>query len=89
MNLMSCHVFSKSKISTVILLCRSALVPYYLSKVFFIVEKEEGKLENIPETYLSKINASLLNDEDILLTSKSAIPLIVKKLKNCDPKICV
>ena len=39
MNIMSCHDFSKLTTSEVILTFRSAPVPYYLSKGFFIVEK--------------------------------------------------
>ena len=57
MNIMSCHGFSKPTISTVIITCLSVLVPYYLSELFFIVEKEEGIFENIPEKVLNKINA--------------------------------
>ena len=38
MNIISCHGFSKSSIITVIFTCRSSLVPYYLSKVFSVVE---------------------------------------------------
>ena len=71
MNIMSCHGFSKSIISTVIIKCRSTLVAYYLSKGFLIFEKEEGKFENIPEKYLRKIYAYPLHDEDSLLMCKS------------------
>ena len=38
MNVMSCHGFSKSPISTIILSCSSALVPYHLNNGFVIVE---------------------------------------------------
>ena len=41
-NIMSCNGFSKFTTSTVIIICHSALVPYFLSKVFLIVEKVEG-----------------------------------------------
>ena len=73
MNIMSCHGFSESTISTVILTCHSSLLPYYFSKGFF-VEKEEGEFENIPEQVLNKINAVPLHDEDIILMCKAEIP---------------
>ena len=38
MNIMSCHGFYKSSISTVILTCRSYLISNYLSKGFLIFE---------------------------------------------------
>ena len=41
---MSCHGFSKLTTWTVIITCRSALVPYYLSKRFIIFEKLDGIL---------------------------------------------
>ena len=50
MNIMECHGFDKYTISTVIFTCRSALVPYYLSKVFVVVETEVGGVDNIPTT---------------------------------------
>ena len=65
---------SKSTISTIILTCRSALVPHYLSKGFLIVGKVEGQFENIPERVLKQINDSPLHDEYIILKCKAAIP---------------
>ena len=47
-NIISCHGFVKSSISTVILTYHNALVPYYLSKGFFVVETEVGGVDNIP-----------------------------------------
>ena len=63
MNIISCHGLSILTISKVILTFRSALVPYYSSKDFFIVEKLEGKCESIPERALKQINASPLHAE--------------------------
>ena len=54
MNIMSCHEFSKSSISTVILKCCSALAPYHLSKGFVIFEAEEGGIDNIPMSVKNK-----------------------------------
>ena len=68
MNIMSCNGFSKYPISTVILICRSALVPYDLNKVFLIVETEEGGADNIKITTKEKINAVNLYNKDSLLT---------------------
>ena len=63
--------FSKVTTSTVILTCCSALVQYYLSKVFIIVEKVDGVFLNITDPVLNKVNASPLNDEDRILMCKS------------------
>ena len=38
MNIMPCHEFVKSSVSTVILICCNDLAPYYLSKLFDVVE---------------------------------------------------
>ena len=70
---MTCHGFSVSTISTVILTCQSAHVPYYLAKEFFIVEKEEGCFKNILEEVLKQINASPLHHKDILLACKAVM----------------
>ena len=48
MNIMSCHGFVKSSVSTVILTCHNYLVMYYLSKGFVVVETEVGGVDNIP-----------------------------------------
>ena len=47
MNIMSWQVFVEYLISTVILTCLNALVPYHLYKWFFIVETEVGGVDNI------------------------------------------
>ena len=47
MNIMSCCGFSESPISTVILTFRVDSVTHYLSKVFVIIETEEGGIDNI------------------------------------------
>ena len=57
MNIMSCHGLSISTIRIVIIVCCSVVVPYYFSKGFLIVEKVEGKFENIPEQVLKQTNA--------------------------------
>ena len=61
MNIMSCHVFSKHSISKAILTCRSALVSYYIFKVFFVVETEVGGVDNIPTRVKDQINAADLH----------------------------
>ena len=48
MNIMSCHGFVKSSISTYILTCYNSLVTYYISKGFVIIETEVGGVDNIP-----------------------------------------
>ena len=80
MNIMSCHVFSKYPISTVILSYDSSLVQYYLNEIFFIAETEEGGPYNTPITVKDQINAVNLHKEDNLLTYKAEIPSIVKTL---------
>ena len=57
MNIMSFHGFAKSSILTVILTCRNALVPYYFSKGFFIVETEVGGVDNITISLKEQIDA--------------------------------
>ena len=75
--------------STVIITCCSALVPYYLSKWFIIVEKVYGLFVNITDPIFNQINASLLHDEDRLLACKASIPYIVQNIEqNCEYKIC-
>ena len=61
-NIMSCHDFYKYKTSTVILSCRSALVPYHISKGFFIVETEEGGPNNIPISVKNETNSVNLHN---------------------------
>ena len=72
--------FSKSSISTVILTFRSALVPYYINIVFFIVDTKEGGRANIPIRVKEQINAVYFNNEYSLLTFKVKIPSIVNTL---------
>ena len=70
MNIMSCHGFLQPSISKVILTCGSALVPYYPSKGFVIVETKEGVKYNIKMSVKDKINADNLHPKDSLLTCK-------------------
>ena len=60
MNIMSCHGFVKSSVSTVILTCHNYLVMYYLSKGFVVVETEVGGVDNIP--MFVKNNATHLHE---------------------------
>ena len=50
MNIISYQGFAKYSVSSFILTCRNYLVPYYLSKLFFIVETEVGGVDDIPIT---------------------------------------
>ena len=52
---MSCHGFVKSSILIVILTCRNSLVPYDLSKGYFVIETEAGGLDSIPKTAKRKL----------------------------------
>ena len=61
MNIMLCHGFTKSSTLTVILTCRSALVPYYFSKGFVIFETEVGGVDNNPKNITIQINANILH----------------------------
>ena len=81
-NIISCHGFDKSSISTAILTCRNSLVPYYISKLFFAVEIELGGVDSIYETVKKQINSTHLYEEEILLICKVAIPSIFNTLKN-------
>ena len=73
MNIMSCHGFSKSLTSTVILTCSSALAPYENFKGFFIVETKESGLDNIPTSVKNQINTDNLNPKNSVLPRKSEI----------------
>ena len=79
-NIMLCHCFSKVIESTLTITCYSALVPYYLSKGFIIVEKVDGVFVNITDPFLNNTDDSPLHDEYSLLPCKYAMPLIVKTL---------
>ena len=76
---MSCHRFSKSSISRVILTYRRALVPYYPSKVFAIFETEDGGPDNITVSVKNQINAVILYHEYSLLIFKTEIPQLCFK----------
>ena len=54
MNIIPCHEFVKSSISKAVLTCCNALVPYYLSKAFAIIEVESGGVDNITTTMKNK-----------------------------------
>ena len=60
-NIISCHGFDKSSMSIVTLTWRSALVPYNPSKGSFIVEIEEGGVDNIPMSVKVQIYADNLH----------------------------
>ena len=79
MNIMSCHEFAKSTISTVILTWRNYLFSYYLSKGFVIIETEVSGFDNIPTT-VKKSALVILHQWDSLLTYKSAIPSVFNTL---------
>ena len=70
---MSCRGFSKHSISTVILACRSALLPYYIGA-------EWGGIYNISISLKGKINAVNLHHENSLLIWKEEILSIVNAL---------
>ena len=80
MNIMPFRVLKKT-LSTVILTCRSTLVPIYTSKVFIIVETEEAGLDNVTVRVKKKRKSIGLHYEDSLLKYKTTILLIVNTLK--------
>ena len=59
MNTVSCNGFSKYSKSAVILTCLTDLVPYYISKVFVIVETEVDGVHNIPMSIKNKTTRTL------------------------------
>ena len=77
MNIMSCRGFVKYLLSTVILACCNALVPYHISKGFVIVETEVGGVDNIPIIMKKQNNATHLREEEILIICKASIPSTV------------
>ena len=57
----------KSSISTVILTCHNALVPYYFPKGSYIVETEVGGVDIIP-IIVKKNNTTNFHEEESILT---------------------
>ena len=74
MNIMSCHEFVKYLIQAFIPTCYNALVTYYLSKVFVVVEMEVSGVDNTLIIVKNKTNDTHLHEEESILTCKAAIP---------------
>ena len=64
MNIMTCHEYTRSPNSSVIISFHNELVPYYISKVFYPVEKEDGMYNNIPEAVMDEINGVGIYKDD-------------------------
>ena len=73
MNIMSCHIFVKYSISTVILTSHNVLGPYYFSKWIFVVEIEGGCADNIP-IIVKKNDVTNLHKEESILKWRMDIP---------------
>ena len=56
MNLVYFHGFMKRRNSTVILNCQSHLMNNYLSKRFYIIEKNSNQLSMLPNYFKLRIN---------------------------------
>ena len=56
MYIILCHGFAKITNSTVILVCRSSLVNYYLSKWFVIIEHNSKHSSSVPNEMKQRIH---------------------------------
>ena len=71
---MSCHGFVNYKRSTVMLLCRSKLVSYNLSKVFVIIENRSIDLRDVPLCVKQIIIAEILHKNYFSMECYRSIP---------------
>ena len=73
MNLTSCHVFTKNRNPTVILVCRSWLMNYYLPKRFVIIEHNYKYLSSVPNEAKQRIHAISKQKTDHVMACYTAI----------------
>ena len=73
MNLILYHGFTKGNKSTVILLCRSRLVNYYLAKGLVILQYNYKHLSSIPIETKQKIHAICIQKTDFVMAFYTAI----------------
>ena len=66
MNLISCHGFMKNTNSTVILVCRSWLVNYYIKRGFVIIEHNSKHLISVPNEVKQCINEINIQKQTLL-----------------------
>ena len=67
MNLISCHGFMKELNSTVIILCRTRLVEYYLEKEFVILEYNSENLSSVSNEEKQRIYAINMHKTDFVM----------------------
>ena len=81
MKLILCHVFTKDKNSTVILLCCNQLVEYYLEKGFVILVQKSNNLISVSNEAKQRIHAIDIHDSDNVMAFYTEIPSIEKTIK--------
>ena len=64
-NLISCHGFTKKTKSTVILVCKSCFVNYYLEKSFVIIEHSSKQLSSVKNDVNFRIHD--INKKDYIM----------------------
>ena len=75
MNLISCHGFRKKTVPTVILVCQSRLVNYYLAKGFVILEHNYKQLSSVPNDVKLIIHAIDKQKTDYVMVATQQFPL--------------
>ena len=81
MNLLLCHGFTKNMNSTLILLCPSRLLEYYLSKGFLILEQNPNNLSIIANNEKQRIHTMDMHDSDYVMIFNIEITSISNNLK--------
>ena len=67
MNLISCHEFIKEIHSTIIVLCHTWLMEYYLAKVLIILEHNSKNLSSVHNEAKQRIHAFNINKTDFVM----------------------
>ena len=75
MNLISFHGFTKDTNSTVILLCHTWFVEYYLAEGLFIIEQKSEKLSIVPNELKQIIHALDMHDSEYVMDFIQKFPM--------------
>ena len=89
-NLLYFHGFMKKPNLTVILNCRSCLINIYLSKLFYIIEKDSKQLSMLPNDVKLRIYLIDQMDTDFVMSKNKSISSVVNTIQNyIFRKICI
>ena len=79
---MSCYSFVWDNNSTLILTCRSKLVSYYLSEVFFMLDRYSKSLNSMPLRVKKLIHVVNFFDSDDIMSYSTTILYVENTVKN-------